>query len=254
MDQAYCPAYLLLCLMLVSAAAILYVALPPLRRLMLISGMLSAPFALCSYFFVPDYWQPQRLLVLVTGLEDLVFSFANGVIVIGLCAWALPTAASQPEFVRPSLSRYFFISLSSVPVVIGFTNLGFEIMIATILTGAGVWAICFTSCRGRSLFLSFAGGISFAVFYFLILRIVFYFYPEMGSWWSEKGLAGLWMWGLPLGEVMWAVFFGATWPIYVGWILGWRHAHFVKSPLPVAAIHRQSNAAAVATDPKNYRR
>jgi hypothetical protein len=228
MDQVYCPAYLLLCLLLMSTAAILYLALPSLRRLMLVSGLLSAPFALCSYFFVPDYWQPQRLMVFITGLEDLVFSFANGVIVFGLCAWTLPQEASLPESVRPKLSRYIFISLLSVPVVIGLTRMGMGIMVATILTGAIVWLICVISCRGRNGFLSLAGGISFAIFYILTLHLVFCCHPEMGSWWTARGLAGLWVWGLPLGEVLWALFFGATWPLFVGWTLGWKHRHFEK--------------------------
>lgn len=237
MDQAYCPAYFLLCLMLISAATLLYLALPSLRRLMLASGLLSAPFALCSYFFVPDYWQPHRLLVLIAGVEDVVFSFANGVIVFGLCAWTLPSAVSLPERVRPNWHRFLLISLSSVPVVIGLTYLGIGIMAATILTGAVVWLICFCSCRGRNGFLSLVGGISFAIFYFFSIRLVFCFYPEMGSWWAEKGMAGLWVWGLPLGEVLWAVFFGATWPLFVGWTLGWRHTHFEK------ASHRLSQYA-----------
>ncbi|MGD9125495.1 MAG: hypothetical protein PVG60_10390 [Desulfarculaceae bacterium] len=231
MDQAYNPAYLYFSLFFLAVAMVFLAVLPSHHRLMLVSGLLSMPFALYSILFVPEYWQPQRLAVILTGLEDVIFSFANGVIVFGFSARILPPSIGQGAgALKPKLGRYLFLFTAAIPAVMVLTALGLDIMTAALTTGVPILAMCLYTCRGKSGALSLAGGMGFGVFYCLVLRVTFHLCPEMESWWAAGGLAGMRWWGMPLGEVLWALFFGTTWPLFVGWTLGWTAARFEDSP------------------------
>lgn len=188
---------------------------------MLVSGLLSAPFAFYSPLFVPEYWRPERLMVLVTGCEDLVFSFANGVIVFGLGAGALPPAKVWIEKLRPRPLRFVIPCLLVFPAMIGLKAVGLGTMAATLICISLVCLFCLINQRLKTINLSLVAGAGFGLLYLLVLRLSLSIFPEMNTWWASNGLAGIWGWGVPLGEILWAVMFGATWPLFMVWTLDW---------------------------------
>lgn len=170
-------AYLWMSLCLLELALLSWVLVPSQRRLMLISGLLSTPFALTSYFFVPDYWQPDRMAVFITGFEDIIFSFANGMIVICLFYKALPCIFHREGPHRVNLNRFMFcIALGTVSNV-GLIHMGFGAMAATLLTGCVFWAYFIRISTTKSLSVSFGVGAAFCILYSLVFKTAVHLSP-----------------------------------------------------------------------------
>lgn len=98
-DPGYKYAWLIWSAAFLVPWALLFVARPALRRRMLWSSVLTAPFGLTEPLFVPEYWNPPSLFDLAhrTGfdIESLVFSFAiGGLAVAGYRALAPATERS----------------------------------------------------------------------------------------------------------------------------------------------------------------
>ena len=72
--------YLLSSMALFCVAGGLLALSPRCRNRALLSGLMSMPTSLMSFVFVPEYWQPTRLFGSELGVEDLLFSFATGVV------------------------------------------------------------------------------------------------------------------------------------------------------------------------------
>jgi Lycopene cyclase len=217
-------AYLWMSLSLLGLALLLWIIIPSQRRFMLTSGLLSAPFALTSYFFVPDYWQPDRVAVFITGIEDLIFSFANGVIVIGLFFRALPCAVHPTKPNKVNLNRFILSLTLGTLSNMSLMRMGAGVMEATLLTGCMFWAYFIWTCRGRTLMASFMGGVAFCMIYSLVFKSSIHLFPQISQWFNPTGLGGNVVWGIPLGELLWAIFFGSTWPLFCGWVMGWHQA------------------------------
>lgn len=81
--------YLAFSLLLLGVFLVGLWTVPQPRRPTLLAALGSAPSALVSVFFVPEYWQPTRVATLLTGLEDIIFSFATGGTMWLLGAWPM---------------------------------------------------------------------------------------------------------------------------------------------------------------------
>ena len=69
---------------------------------------------------------------------------------------------------------------------------------------------------------SAAGGIGFAAIYCGIVKGVFWIWPEFVSCWRSTPPWGLLLFGIPLGEIAWAVGFGLFWPLFAGYVFDLR--------------------------------
>jgi len=65
---------------------------------------------------------------------------------------------------------------------------------------------------------SAAGGIGFSLIYCGILRAVFWICPGFASGWRSTPPWGLPLFGIPLGEVAWAVSFGLCWTLFAAFV------------------------------------
>jgi len=70
--------------------------------------------------------------------------------------------------------------------------------------------------------LSAAGGIGFPLFYCGIVRAAFWICPDFVSCWKSTPPWGLLLFGIPLGEIAWAVGFGLFWPLFAGYVFDLR--------------------------------
>jgi len=68
--------YLVASLVLLMISMTGYWVFPKRRRALLLSGLLSIPCSLTTFYFVPEYWQPVRLFDFPLGVEDIFFSFS----------------------------------------------------------------------------------------------------------------------------------------------------------------------------------
>ena len=71
--------YLSLALLMCLLAGGCLLLLPLQRRLLLLGGALCLPFALVSYDYIPEYWNPRLTFHYITSPEDMLFSFSSGV-------------------------------------------------------------------------------------------------------------------------------------------------------------------------------
>ncbi len=205
--------YLLLSLLLLVGALLGLALGRGQRRAMLLGALLSTPYALFSPLFVPEYWRPQRLWEGFTGLEDLLFSLANGALAWLLAVWPLGRRLRwRPRPLR-LIWRFFLWSLLG-------SLCGMALHLTTAL-GPMSRALISMSLVGMVLLvlvprrwpLALAGGLGFTAVYGLLLALVVHWYPHFLRQWNPAVLAGLRPAGLPMEEMLWALGYGAVWPL-----------------------------------------
>ena len=191
------------------------------RRLAVLSGMLSAPFALASVFFVPEYWAPVRLADFPAGPEDFIFSFATGGMAWLLAIWPLRgrfTAGLDPG---RFLGRYLACTVSGVALSGFLWASGMGAMASAIIGIAALWGALLW--RRRDLWpLSATGAIGFTLFYTVFVLAVVVAWPDLRLHWNADNLWGPWLLIVPLEELVWALAYGAVWPLFMAFVFDTR--------------------------------
>jgi uncharacterized membrane-anchored protein len=195
--------------------------------------LLCAPFGLFSFEFIPKYWDPQLLWWFgPASIEDIIFSASTGAIGWFAAAWPLrwrlrhgmlddvECSGQQPHWLR-LLRRFVFGAAPGILVAyaIGLGVSGTEVMTATL------WGIV---CGGllllwrmRSLWqLGLLGGLAFGIAYCAFVKLIFTLWPDFMQAWGIAHQPHVWVWGIPLYEGLWAIAFGAVWPLFVSLCLG----------------------------------
>ena len=137
----------LFCSLLLAALGTLGVAVSPrrLRWHTVLSGLLSVPFAFASVLFVPQYWNPVRVLSAPVGVEDLLFSLSTGAI-----AWLIATGFVRDRMAVPPspnrrIRRYVLGAFAGLAVGWICEALGMAVMssavVSIIFLGLGLLAL-----------------------------------------------------------------------------------------------------------------
>ncbi len=213
--------YLGLGFILFLLAAFFWTMLPGQRRPMLLSGILSMPYALASIVFVPEYWTPVRLINGVTGLEDLLFSLSNGAL-----AWSVSVGIFSKSWtlnLNPSCMalRYVIFTLSGVALslIVWFSDL--KVMTAALVSiiGLGLFILWIQQDLWR---VALLGMLGFGLLYGLALKGVLGLNPDFLYQWNLTNLSGFQIVGIPSEEIQWALGFGAVWPIFMVYVFDGR--------------------------------
>lgn len=208
--------YLVWSLGLLGTFAVAYALKPAHRRIALSSAALSAPSSFLAVVFVPVYWEPVQIFRVLVGPEDLVFSFANGGMI-----WILAGAYyAVPEHLwgRTFCVRSARITASFLAAWLLLWLTGLPLMWAALAVGFGLW--CFLVSRDvAALTVSLTCAAVFAAGYTLWLTAILYANPGFLESWTPDGLTGVTVLGVPLEETLWAVEFGAVWPLLVAYFL-----------------------------------
>lgn len=211
--------YLMLSLVLLLTAAIGYSLLADQRRAMMISALMSAPWALASIVFVPDYWNPVRIACFLTGPEDIIFSFANGMIV-----WAVAVLPLRGNIVininlHQMLKKAFMLSLLSFVITMSLWLFGLKIMMAVVISlSVTIALLFFWLCRDFKI-LCVWGAIGFTLVYGILTSMGIIFFPHFLEQWNLANLSGISIFNVPIEEFVWAFGFGAYWPLFMAYIL-----------------------------------
>lgn len=188
------------------------------------SAVLSTPSSLASFVFVPDYWDPKRIIPFEIGPEDMIFSFSTGGI-IWLMIMSLFFRNIRVDINwRITFKRYISILIVGSAIYLLWLSTGINIMIATVLTVSiiGLWIIH----RNKDYWPICAIGMAgFVVFYASFLKAFFILFPEFSGHWNGNNLFGIYILGLPLEEVIWGAAFGAVWPLIIAYLLD---IHLIK--------------------------
>jgi hypothetical protein len=198
------------------------------RRTMLLSALFSMPCCFASVFFVPAYWNPVRITTFIIGFEDLIFSFATGGI-----AWLLATLPLRKHIsleIRPNIlfKRYFICILSGSAVNVLFLIIGFKVM-PSALFGILSVGIIILILRRNLWPLAFTGIISFVIIYFIVIESVFWFLPGFALQWNAENLWAIYVWGVPLEEIIWVACCAAVWPLIMAYLFNAKIIHTKKS-------------------------
>lgn len=196
------------------AFALIYIAFPQHRRVMLRSALGTALFGLSEPLFVPQYWNPPSLFDLAerTGfdLESIVFSFSIGG--IGVVLYSLLTRRVAAPVGPHGRHRFHHLALA-VPVLVFVPLIGlgwnpiYPAVIAMV-AGAGATMWCRPDLAAKTL----VGGLLFLGFYsgFMVgLRISAPGFIE--HVWNLPALSGLLLAGIPVEELLFGGAFGLYW-------------------------------------------
>ena len=193
------------------------------RRLTVRLGLVMLPnglFSLAHPDYWKEYWNPIRAGGWVLGPEDILFAFNVGATAYLAAVWLY---RHQPMAGEPG-SRIRRILTVGIPAQCAFLVLysmcrsGIGSMILAQLMAA----IPIFLLRPDLWRFSAAGGIGFSLIYCGVLRTVYWIWPGFVSCWKSTPPWGLLLFGIPLGEIAWAVSFGLFWPLFAGWVFDLR--------------------------------
>lgn len=186
------------------------------RHPIFLSAVLSVPTASASIYFVPEYWNPVRLLNSAIGIEDIIFAFSTGGILWVLGVWPFRNRISVRLHIGPILSRFILCTLIAVLTVSILIAIGIGVMTATLLSLVTV-GIVLIRFRPDLWLISLTGSICFTLFYAAFTKTVFLIWPEMILQWNSSYLWGIYIIGLPLEEILWGPVYGAVWPLIMAY-------------------------------------
>jgi len=191
------------------------------RNEVLISAALSGPLGFLSIFFVPDYWDPVRLVEFGTGLEDLIFSFAGGGIVwasVRICCGL----ASHRKIDRQRLLLTYLTTIAlGLMLAKVLHHIGLPPMTITYL-GFLVTLSVFLSLRPDLSRLSMVGAACYGSIYTFFCILCFRISPDFLNQWTLDSLSGYLVSGVPVEEIAWSFGFGAVWSLIIGYGLNVR--------------------------------
>ncbi len=221
--------YMIACLLLLAVSCGLWWLYPQHRKPMCISGLLSMPSSMTTFFFVPEYWRPVRLFSLTLGVEDILFSFATGAIawVVALYGKDRIKLVLSPATV---LKRYCRILFLGIPVLLMMRQVPLNVMTQAFL---GICVVGVILHFNRRFVLPYAvkTAVVFCAFHSMLLAGIIYTFPEFISQWNHTDLSGILIIGIPVEESLWALFYGGCWTYVMMFI-------FSAEPEPVTSPYR----------------
>lgn len=208
--------YLLGSLALLVLASLALWARPEHRRGMVWSGLVSTPCALLAVVFVPHYWEPQQVFWFVAGPEDLIFSFANGVVVWGMVADGDLEITRVPPWSRTTWRLVLLLAVFSLQWL-ALDRLGLRLMDGACLSATTILA--FLMLRQPDLWrAAVRGSVLFLTYYVLWLIALDRLAPGFLAQWKHERLSGLRLGPIPAEELLWALLFGAVWPCLMAFL------------------------------------
>ena len=222
--------YLFLCFILAVVWACLWFFRKDLHREMLFTSFLFLPFGLTQPFFVPHYWHPVVIYKLsgLFDLESFLWCFFTGGIVAVLYEFVfdhhIKRIARNERYLHHAHIIYLFMILLALS---GLYTQGMNIlpMIRALFIIASILVIFLWWLR-RDLFAkSLLSGFLFLALYISSLLVVNAIFPGFTqSQWNFNGTFGMYFFGIPIDEYLYALLFGLSWSVIFAEIKLYREA------------------------------
>ena len=205
---------------IVALLAILMVArillLKSQQRIVFTSSLAAIAPCLFSVYFENEYWSPTRIGGFQLGIEDALFSFDTAATSMLMTILILSSRLTFDFQMRLFIKRSLIPSFLAVIIFLSGCWAGLNAMTSLLLTQAALIAILL-GFRPDMLLMAIVGLFGFVPVYFIIVKVYFWMWPDFVYEWNQNHLWGRLVWGVPLGEVVWALGFGAMWPLFVGY-------------------------------------
>jgi len=188
-------------------------------------SLISAPMALTSLLFVPQYWTPPSLFDLDAkirvGIEDVLWAAAVGGIASVVAEILLKERLSAIR--KGARQRHFapFVVVVVVFLALEFWHPGKTIYNTIIAFAVGALVIAYLR---RDLVPSMlVGALSFTVLYFALFLIFLSLYPQfIQRYYNIPNLLGIYVFGVPIEELLFAGTGGAIWSVAYEYVQGYR--------------------------------
>ena len=185
--------------------------------------LISAPMALTSLLFVPQYWTPPSLFDLDqkirVGIEDVLW--AAGGIASVVAEILLKEKLSIIR--KAARRRHFapFVVLIVVFLALEFWHPGKTIYNTIIAFAMGAVVIAFL--RSDLIPTMLVGALSFTALYFALFLIFLFLYPGFFQrYYNIRNLLGIYIAGVPIEELLFAGTGGAIWSVAYEYVQGYR--------------------------------
>ena len=217
--------YLIGTLLFVAAWIVCLAAGKSYRRQSIWGALVSAPFALTSVLFIPQYWTPPSLFNLDTrykvGIEDFMWAAAVGGIasVIGEIALKerLAKGRSQPR--KKHLAP--FLVLAVLLIVLQLSRPGKTIY--NMIIALTICALVIVFLRPDLIVVMMVGAAIFAILYWVLFELLLQLYPGfIAKFYTVKNLLKIYALGVPIEELMFAGSGGAVWSAAYEYLQGYR--------------------------------
>jgi len=190
---------------------------PQQNTIVVLSGLTILPSFGFTFLFESSYWAPVRLGGWVLGIEDVLCAYALGAMVWFATIFRFGPIVREKIAFFEVYKRYSVVAVISAVIFFAFYFLGFNPMTAylwmSFIVGIGLF-IWFPSLRKFAI----AGLWKFPILYLVSLKMYFLIWPDFVLQWNATAPWGRLYFGVPLGEIAWAVSFGFYWPLFVGYV------------------------------------
>lgn len=220
----YQYSYFIGALIFAAAWIVLYIFGKKYRRQMIWGSLLSAPFALTGFLFIPQYWNPPSLFDLDhrfgISIEDVLWSAA-----VGGIATVVAEELFKERLVgirRKQVHRHYLplivIAIAFVALEVIKPTTSMYNMIAAFLAGA----ITIAFLRRDLIHYMLGGAVVFALCYLLLFAYFLILYHEfVPRFYNSGNLLGIYIFGVPIEEIIFALSGGAVWCVMYEYVHGY---------------------------------
>jgi len=181
------------------------------------SGWLCLPGSFAALLHNASYWNPVRVGNGPIGIEDFLFTLT-----VGLLAWLLagfPFRRRLRMEERPLLwATRLGISYAAFCVLCGCLWLAGVESLPNTLGAGGIALVLLLLLRPDLWILAAAGSLLFTTVYLFLIKLQFAVWPNFVLQWNPNGTLGTAILGIPSGEIVFAVLFGAGMPVYMAFL------------------------------------
>lgn len=189
--------------------------------------MITAPLALTSFLFVPQYWTPPSLFDLDAhirvGIEDFLWAGAVGGIAsaVGEIVLKERLAARRKEHRKKHYAP--FIVMLALFLVLHFIYPNKNIYSTAI--AFAVCAVVVAFVRSDLIPTMLIGAAVFTILYFLLFLFFLWLYPNfIKCFYNLPNISHIYLHGVPIEELMFASTGGAVWSVAYEYFQGYRFA------------------------------
>lgn len=217
--------YFISCLIFLAVWLAIFVYRKNLRKEMLFASIITIPFGMTEFLFVPEYWNPPSLFNLIQkygfGIESILFAFAAG----GTAAVLYEVIAGQKTVKilfdhKIHILPYVFIA--SLYIILEFVFPGKTIynLIFSLLAGATLMGYLRKDLIKQIVF----NGVYFSIMYFILFFVFLLIFPRyVTKIYNLKNFIGISIFGVPIEEIVFAFSVGACWSVFYEYIRGYRN-------------------------------
>lgn len=199
------------------AVLLAFLACRPLRRELLIAGIVLVPFAPLALLHQPEFWSPDRLGGRSWGVEDALYLFQTGV-VSWLCARLSRSGVASLAVTACAMGRASAITataLAGLACAVAANLPAFE----TTLAALAMASLALLVHRPAGFGAALAGSFGYTLYHYANVRLGIAMWPDFLLTWNSEFWSHLVL-GVPRGEIVFALAIGAAHPLMLSFVFG----------------------------------